>query len=214
MRPSIVTCGIRVASRICSLRQFGDNLLLMFVVMVTAYLFNFYHSITLVDRASPGDARAGSHDPTPVSLRYFRRQLWLSPSQTKYTINVIDLSYLCDQLIFYFNLTQKCKGGIIYQINESIYVIKLSPVGDRSVCLCRLTFSRHIVQTEGTKALFKGLGPNIVGVAPSRAIYFCTYSQAKAILNQNIAPDTPIVHLSAASAAGKVYILRCWPRTL
>ncbi|KAI8439260.1 hypothetical protein MSG28_013097 [Choristoneura fumiferana] len=60
---------------------------------------------------------------------------------------------------------------------------------------------RHIVQTEGPKALFKGLGPNIVGVAPSRAIYFCTYSQAKAILNQNIAPDTPIVHLSAASAA-------------
>ncbi|XP_037973214.1 mitochondrial carrier protein Rim2 isoform X3 [Plutella xylostella] len=63
---------------------------------------------------------------------------------------------------------------------------------------------RHIVQTEGPKALFKGLGPNIVGVAPSRAIYFCTYSQAKAILNQNIAPDTPIVHLSAASAAGFV----------
>lgn len=62
---------------------------------------------------------------------------------------------------------------------------------------------RHIVQTEGPKALFKGLGPNIVGVAPSRAIYFCTYSQAKAILNQNISPDTPIVHLSAASAAGK-----------
>lgn len=50
--------------------------------------------------------------------------------------------------------------------------------------------------------MFKGLGPNIVGVAPSRAIYFCTYSQAKAILNQNISPDTPIVHLSAASAAG------------
>ncbi|XP_035443562.1 mitochondrial carrier protein Rim2 isoform X2 [Spodoptera frugiperda] len=63
---------------------------------------------------------------------------------------------------------------------------------------------RHIVQTEGPRALFKGLGPNIVGVAPSRAIYFCTYSQAKAILNQNISPDTPIVHLSAASAAGFV----------
>lgn len=67
------------------------------------------------------------------------------------------------------------------------------------------TIFRHIVQTEGPKALFKGLGPNIVGVAPSRAIYFCTYSQAKAILNQHISPDTPIVHLSAASAAGKKY---------
>ncbi|KAI5637565.1 mitochondrial carrier protein domain-containing protein [Phthorimaea operculella] len=74
------------------------------------------------------------------------------------------------------------------------------PVSRMSLIQC----IRHIVQTEGTKALFKGLGPNIVGVAPSRAIYFCTYSQAKAILNQNIPPDTPIVHLSAASAAGFV----------
>ncbi|CAH4030168.1 mitochondrial carrier protein Rim2 [Pieris rapae] len=63
---------------------------------------------------------------------------------------------------------------------------------------------RYIVKNEGARALFKGLGPNIVGVAPSRAIYFCTYSQAKAILNQHIPPDTPIVHLSAASAAGFV----------
>lgn len=37
--------------------------------------------------------------------------------------------------------------------------------------------------TEGTRALFKGLGPNIVGVAPSRAIYFCAYSQSKSFLN-------------------------------
>ncbi|XP_050665800.1 mitochondrial carrier protein Rim2 isoform X3 [Leptidea sinapis] len=63
---------------------------------------------------------------------------------------------------------------------------------------------RYIVKNEGARALFKGLGPNIVGVAPSRAIYFCTYSQAKAILNQHISPDTPIVHISAASAAGFV----------
>lgn len=42
---------------------------------------------------------------------------------------------------------------------------------------------RHIVETEGVRALFKGLGPNIVGVAPSRAIYFCAYSQTKNALN-------------------------------
>lgn len=29
-------------------------------------------------------------------------------------------------------------------------------------------YYRHIVETEGAKALFKGLGPNLVGVAPSR----------------------------------------------
>lgn len=42
---------------------------------------------------------------------------------------------------------------------------------------------KHIVETEGSRALFKGLGPNLVGVAPSRAIYFCTYSQTKGALS-------------------------------
>lgn len=42
---------------------------------------------------------------------------------------------------------------------------------------------RYIVNTEGSRALFKGLGPNIVGVAPSRAIYFCAYSQTKTSLS-------------------------------
>lgn len=43
--------------------------------------------------------------------------------------------------------------------------------------------SRHIIHTEGPRALFKGLGPNLVGVAPSRAIYFGTYAQSKRGLN-------------------------------
>lgn len=43
--------------------------------------------------------------------------------------------------------------------------------------------NRYIVNTEGSRALFKGLGPNIVGVAPSRAIYFCAYSQTKTSLS-------------------------------
>jgi len=63
---------------------------------------------------------------------------------------------------------------------------------------------RHIVQNEGPKALFKGLGPNLVGVAPSRAIYFCAYSQAKAFFNTIISPDTAVVHILSASCAGFV----------
>lgn len=63
---------------------------------------------------------------------------------------------------------------------------------------------RHIVQHEGPRALFKGLGPNLVGVAPSRAIYFCAYSQAKSFLNSVINPDTAVVHIFSASCAGFV----------
>ncbi|XP_042901694.1 solute carrier family 25 member 36 [Parasteatoda tepidariorum] len=61
---------------------------------------------------------------------------------------------------------------------------------------------KHIVETEGAKALFKGLGPNLVGVAPSRAIYFCTYSHVKNFCNEHITPDTPLVHICSAAAAG------------
>lgn len=65
---------------------------------------------------------------------------------------------------------------------------------------------KHIVQTEGSRALFKGLGPNIVGVAPSRAIYFCAYSKAKDALNAvGIIPaNSPLVHIMSASCAGFV----------
>lgn len=64
---------------------------------------------------------------------------------------------------------------------------------------------RHIVKTEGTKALFKGLGPNIVGVAPSRAIYFCTYSQTKVFFNGILPSDSPLVHVCSAFCAGNLY---------
>lgn len=63
---------------------------------------------------------------------------------------------------------------------------------------------RHIVEHEGPRALFKGLGPNLVGVAPSRAIYFCAYSQSKTALNSVFSPDTAIVHILSASCAGFV----------
>ncbi|GFG31794.1 hypothetical protein Cfor_04231, partial [Coptotermes formosanus] len=59
----------------------------------------------------------------------------------------------------------------------------------------------HIVENEGPRALFKGLGPNLVGVAPSRAIYFCAYSQSKGFFNSLLSPDTAIVHVCSASCA-------------
>ncbi|KAG8037324.1 hypothetical protein G9C98_005534, partial [Cotesia typhae] len=65
---------------------------------------------------------------------------------------------------------------------------------------------RYIVKYEGVGALFKGLGPNLVGVAPSRAIYFCTYSQSKSFFNSNLptAPDSAMVHVFSAACAGIV----------
>ncbi|KAF5291407.1 hypothetical protein FQR65_LT01717 [Abscondita terminalis] len=61
---------------------------------------------------------------------------------------------------------------------------------------------KHIIKNEGPLALFKGLGPNLVGVAPSRAVYFLTYSQAKLFWNSCLPTETPIVHILSASCAG------------
>ena len=64
---------------------------------------------------------------------------------------------------------------------------------------------RYIKRTEGIRGLYKGLGPNIVGVAPSRAIYFWAYSTAKKYVNSSLPKrnrDTPLVHVLAAGMAG------------
>jgi solute carrier family 25 protein 33/36 len=95
-------------------------------------------------------------------------------------------------------------------INKQLFAIQIRkfriffftyPVGIFSV------FFRHIVKTEGPKALFKGLVPNIVGVAPSRAIYFGAYAQSKKFFNTVLNPDTPVVHVLSASFAGKLFFL-------
>uniref|UniRef100_A0A3P8VV37 Solute carrier family 25 member 36a n=1 Tax=Cynoglossus semilaevis TaxID=244447 RepID=A0A3P8VV37_CYNSE len=59
-----------------------------------------------------------------------------------------------------------------------------------------------ILQREGARSLFRGLGPTLVGVAPSRAIYFAAYSTAKEKLNGVLAPDSTQVHMLSAGMAG------------
>jgi len=64
---------------------------------------------------------------------------------------------------------------------------------------------RHIFLNEGMAGLFKGLGPNLMGVFPSRAIYFWAYSTAKRNVNASLPKanrDTPFVHVTSAAIAG------------
>jgi hypothetical protein len=61
-------------------------------------------------------------------------------------------------------------------------------------------------KVEGWRALFKGLGPNLVGVVPARSINFYTYGNGKRIIadNFNKGVEAPWVHLCAAVTAGIV----------
>lgn len=75
-------------------------------------------------------------------------------------------------------------------------------VGNQSLGKC----FRTVVKNEGWRALFKGLGPNLVGIAPSRAIYFSTYTSVKSLLNKSFidTPEHPIIHMTSAASAGFV----------
>ncbi|XP_043925939.1 solute carrier family 25 member 36 [Protopterus annectens] len=61
---------------------------------------------------------------------------------------------------------------------------------------------KMILEREGPRSLFRGLGPNLVGVAPSRAIYFAAYSNSKEKLNQIFESESTQVHMVSAGIAG------------
>jgi solute carrier family 25, member 33/36 len=65
-------------------------------------------------------------------------------------------------------------------------------------------FLRDIYREESLRALFKGLGPTLVGVVPGRAINFFTYGNGKRLIAENFneGRENSWVHLSAAALAG------------
>jgi hypothetical protein len=66
--------------------------------------------------------------------------------------------------------------------------------------------SRDIYREESPRALFKGLGPTLVGVIPARSINFFTYGNGKQIIAENFnhGRENSFVHLAAAAFAGIV----------
>ncbi|KIK63787.1 hypothetical protein GYMLUDRAFT_40864 [Collybiopsis luxurians FD-317 M1] len=63
---------------------------------------------------------------------------------------------------------------------------------------------RNIYREESPRALFKGLGPTLVGVIPARSINFFTYGNGKQIIANtfNDGKENSYVHLAAAAVAG------------
>jgi len=65
---------------------------------------------------------------------------------------------------------------------------------------------RDIYRNESPRALFKGLGPTLVGVIPARSINFFTYGNGKQVIANrfNNGEENTYVHLAAATVAGIV----------
>ncbi|KAI0091441.1 mitochondrial carrier [Irpex rosettiformis] len=100
---------------------------------------------------------------------------------------------------------------------EKHATLSLSGVGNGVVAVPRRTnllwhfvetghILRDIYEKESPRALFKGLGPTLVGVVPARSINFFTYGNGKQIIanNFNNGKETTWVHLCAAACAGIV----------
>jgi solute carrier family 25 protein 33/36 len=68
------------------------------------------------------------------------------------------------------------------------------------------TILKTLYQIEGPRSLFKGLGPNLVGVIPARSINFFTYGLGKEVISKNFndGKEHTWVHLAAAANAGIV----------
>ncbi|XP_063075845.1 solute carrier family 25 member 36-A [Engraulis encrasicolus] len=98
--------------------------------------------------------------------------------------------------------TRLQSSSITFYVSE----VQLSAVNGASVAHTSPPGPLHclklILQKEGPRSLFRGLGPNLVGVAPSRAIYFAAYSTAKEKLNGVFEPDSTQVHMVSAGLAG------------
>ncbi|EJD07481.1 mitochondrial carrier [Fomitiporia mediterranea MF3/22] len=77
-------------------------------------------------------------------------------------------------------------GGLLYNFVETGHIL------------------RDIYQNESPRALFKGLGPTLVGVIPARSINFFTYGNGKQIIANtfNHGEENSYVHIAAAAFAG------------
>ncbi|EDO49687.1 predicted protein [Nematostella vectensis] len=65
-------------------------------------------------------------------------------------------------------------------------------------------YARYMVKNEGIQSLFKGLGTTLLGVTPSRAIYFAIYSKLKDMLNKSGAlgkADGSLIHMTSSAIA-------------
>jgi solute carrier family 25 protein 33/36 len=86
----------------------------------------------------------------------------------------------------------------------------LSPLSFASKVLLHLRETVQILasirRAEGWRALFKGLGPNLTGVVPARAINFYTYGNGKRLIGAyfNDGREAAWVHVCAAACAGVV----------
>lgn len=67
-----------------------------------------------------------------------------------------------------------------------------------------VSFMRFMIKSEGWKSLYRGLELHLIGIAPSRAIYFAVYSNSKRFFSsrEHISPESPLIPVASSVVAG------------
>lgn len=68
-----------------------------------------------------------------------------------------------------------------------------------------------IVRTEGPLALYKGLAPTLIGIAPYAALNFALYDLAKKHLYAGERPQSTLANLAVGGLTGTVAATVCYP---
>ena len=92
-------------------------------------------------------------------------------------------------------------GTISSTITAPLEVLKTQLQSSSSKKMNPIQAARLIMKTDGAAGFFRGLQPLLIGIIPTRAIYFWAYSTSKAAFNSTLG-DTPLNHLASAFAAG------------
>lgn len=68
-----------------------------------------------------------------------------------------------------------------------------------------------ILKTEGPLALYKGLVPTLLGIAPYAALNFALYDLAKKYMYSGSKPQNPLSNLAVGAVTGTIAASVCYP---
>ena len=156
-------------------------LLLLLVVLSVLALCGAAPALSL--KTPPAATRASTKRLTDKALAVSKRRL------TAQQLRVINF------------LSGGVAGTVASTLTLPLEVLKTqlqsSRLGKRSpVDVAKLIFER-----EGLMGFFKGLQPMLIGIIPTRALYFWSYGETKSLLKAHLG-DSPLNHLISAFSAG------------
>jgi len=92
-------------------------------------------------------------------------------------------------------------GTVAGTLTLPLEVLKTQLQSSRVAIRSPVELAKLIFEREGILGFFKGLQPMLIGIIPTRALYFWSYGETKNLLKAHLG-DSPLNHLLSAFSAG------------